>query len=274
MADEEQSLAGGLLGLEWSEDGYSLRTPFDGDVDGDGRHVVVGGETVVTFADSDEGEKAREAILAALKDRSPPSVNAGVGREGTEQHLCGYCGAQYLLMGADYLDQISEALDKVGAPTWSADRSVMFSLVERIAALAPSALARPVSGDVGGLVDTAFQTIMHNPAAYEEAQTYRSAILSAFASLQAALTAEKERVERAEYALAYLASCTAATAEGLLDRKSTSKYELERHRSICSQILDALRGKDIARRFSSAATVGAEARLEKVLARLSEGNAG
>ena len=55
-----------LSGLEWSEDGYSLRTPHDGDVDGDGRHIVVGGETVITFADSDVGEEYRERILAAL----------------------------------------------------------------------------------------------------------------------------------------------------------------------------------------------------------------
>lgn len=55
-----------LAGLELTEDGYSLRTPFDGDVDGDGRHVVVGGEIVRTFADSDQGEELRDAILAAL----------------------------------------------------------------------------------------------------------------------------------------------------------------------------------------------------------------
>lgn len=55
-----------LAGLEWSEDGYSLRTPHDGDVDGDGRHIVVGGETVITFADSDVGEEYRERIRAAL----------------------------------------------------------------------------------------------------------------------------------------------------------------------------------------------------------------
>src|SRR3546814_19432246 len=55
-----------LAGLEWSEDGYSLRTPHDGDVDGDGRHIVVGGETVITFADSDVGEEYLERIRAAL----------------------------------------------------------------------------------------------------------------------------------------------------------------------------------------------------------------
>jgi hypothetical protein len=53
-----------LSGLELTEDGYSLRTPYDGDVDGDGRHIAVGGEIVVTFSDSDGGEKVRDAILA------------------------------------------------------------------------------------------------------------------------------------------------------------------------------------------------------------------
>ncbi|MGV1682962.1 hypothetical protein [Sphingopyxis sp. NJF-3] len=55
-----------LLGLEWTEDGYSLRTPYDGDADGDGRAIIVGGDIVVTFADSDEGEEVREAFIAAL----------------------------------------------------------------------------------------------------------------------------------------------------------------------------------------------------------------
>jgi hypothetical protein len=136
MADEEQSLA------EELERVLASRATVVASQDAEaylGANAKVGVFTVTNAP----------AILTALKDRSRSSVNAGVGQEGTEQHLCGYCGAQYLLMGADYLDQISEALDKVGAPTWSVDRSVMFSLVERIAALAPSALARPVSGEVG-----------------------------------------------------------------------------------------------------------------------------
>src|SRR3546814_7280643 len=56
-----------LAGLEWSEDGYSLRTPHDGDVDGDGRHIVVGGETVITFADSDVGEERSEEHTSELQ---------------------------------------------------------------------------------------------------------------------------------------------------------------------------------------------------------------
>jgi hypothetical protein len=74
------------LGLEWSEDGYSLRTPYDGDVDGEGRHVVVGGETVVTFADSDEGDKAREWFLAAL---SPTVSEADEADEAVKQLIHG-----------------------------------------------------------------------------------------------------------------------------------------------------------------------------------------
>lgn len=82
LARQAHSLPGdvgtALAGLEWSEDGYSLRTPHDGDVDGDGRHVVVGGETVITFADSDVGEEYRERILAALT----PSALSGDAGEG------------------------------------------------------------------------------------------------------------------------------------------------------------------------------------------------
>lgn len=60
------------LGLEWGEDGYSLRTPYDGDVNDDtGQHIVVGGETVVTFSDSDEGDRAREWFHAALTTPAP-----------------------------------------------------------------------------------------------------------------------------------------------------------------------------------------------------------
>lgn len=55
-----------LSGLELTEDGYSLRVAYDGDAADDGRAIVVGGETVVTFADSDEGEAVREAILKIM----------------------------------------------------------------------------------------------------------------------------------------------------------------------------------------------------------------
>src|SRR3546814_5228767 len=69
--------------LEWSEDGYSLRTPHDGDVDGDGRHIVVGGETVITFADSDVGEEYLERIRAALT----PSATISDATKRMEQTL-------------------------------------------------------------------------------------------------------------------------------------------------------------------------------------------
>lgn len=55
-----------LADLEWTEDGYSLQTPFDGDVDGDGRHIVVGGDLVATFDDSEIADKYRHRVIAAL----------------------------------------------------------------------------------------------------------------------------------------------------------------------------------------------------------------
>lgn len=57
-----------FAGLEWTDDRYSLRTPYDGDADGDGRHVVVGGEVVVTFADSDQGDRVRLLVAEAVDD--------------------------------------------------------------------------------------------------------------------------------------------------------------------------------------------------------------
>jgi len=65
-AGEVERLREAFDGLEVTEDGYSLRTPYDGDADGDGRHIVVGGEIVVTFADSDEGDRVRMAVVDAL----------------------------------------------------------------------------------------------------------------------------------------------------------------------------------------------------------------
>lgn len=60
-----------LRDLELTEDGYSLRMPYDGDAD-DGRPIVVGGEIVATFVDSEEGETLRDFVLAALA-RPPQS---------------------------------------------------------------------------------------------------------------------------------------------------------------------------------------------------------
>lgn len=93
---------------------------------------------------------ALRAELAELKG-CPIHRTSQSEREGTEQHLCGHCGAQYLLMGAGYIDRLREALDRAGAPTWSDDRQIMFSLVERIEALAALATPSPVS--IGELVE-------------------------------------------------------------------------------------------------------------------------
>lgn len=70
FSGEGRSGAGEDLGdLEWTEDGYSLRTKYDGDVDGDGRHIVVGGDLIVTFDDSEIADEYRERIIAALNAR-------------------------------------------------------------------------------------------------------------------------------------------------------------------------------------------------------------
>ena len=42
---------------------------------------------------------------------------------------------------------------------------------------------------------------------------------------------------------AWLASVTAATAEGLLDRKSSPKFEIRRQRRICEDAVDMLMGR-------------------------------
>jgi hypothetical protein len=78
QSGEGRSGAGEDLGdLEWTEDGYSLRTKYDGDADGDGRHVVVGGDLIVTFDDSEIADEYRERIIAALNARQ-----SGEGERG------------------------------------------------------------------------------------------------------------------------------------------------------------------------------------------------
>jgi len=63
------------------------------------------------------------------------TAHSGEGREGVEETTCAHCEAQIFLMGADYLDQLEQALNDAGAPKWSADRMEKFNLVKRIAAL-------------------------------------------------------------------------------------------------------------------------------------------
>ena len=56
-------------------------------------------------------------------------------REGVKNVGCNYCGAKVALMGADYLEQLADALDKVGAPRKSPDGNEHYGLEKRIAAL-------------------------------------------------------------------------------------------------------------------------------------------
>ena len=90
------------------------------------------------------------------------------------------------------------------------------------------------------------------------------------AELTEQLAKTKQELEQTEFALAYLASCTAATAEGLLNRKSTPKSELARHHRICTMLLQALQGEDIGKSISSNAIIGTQKRLKDVISELSE----
>lgn len=114
------------------------------------------------------------------------------------------------------------------------------------------------------------QAIEHQSAEKDQENT-----LAALQAAKEALTAQdgvisqqRDLIERQEFALAYLASCTAATAEALLGRKSTPKSELARHRRICEMLLKALEGEALDRHISSTAIIGAETRLRDVIAEL------
>jgi hypothetical protein len=71
------TLIDGIGKVELTEDGLSLRLPYDGDVDGDGRHVVVGGDIIATFEDSDAGEAVRDLLIASLSPAATPVSEAG-----------------------------------------------------------------------------------------------------------------------------------------------------------------------------------------------------
>jgi hypothetical protein len=96
----EAGTAREIAGLELTEDGLSLRTPYDGDVDGDGRHVVVGGEIIATFEDSDLGERVRDFLIEAARSASttiaPSTAQADVReavariREAVNQREAGF----------------------------------------------------------------------------------------------------------------------------------------------------------------------------------------
>lgn len=85
---------------------------------------------------------------------------------------------------------------------------------------------------------------------------------------------QAERVNNEQgFALAYLASCTAATADGMLSRKSTPKYELERNKRICEMLLRAMRGEHVSDRVAHSTIAGAEDRLTRVIGELGKAGA-
>lgn len=67
--EEVRRLRAEIGTVELTEDGLALREPFDGDVDGDGRSIIVGGNALVTFEDSSRGEAVRELLLLALQSK-------------------------------------------------------------------------------------------------------------------------------------------------------------------------------------------------------------
>lgn len=82
-----------IAALELSEDGLSLRTAYDGDADGDGRSIIVGGEVIATFEDSSFGEAVRDFLMhsaraaLAIPQPSPPAddeVKEMVSIEGNQ----------------------------------------------------------------------------------------------------------------------------------------------------------------------------------------------
>jgi len=65
-AGEVERLRQALDRLELTDDDAALRVPYAGDADDHGREIIVGGDVVVSFADSDEGEAVRDAILPLM----------------------------------------------------------------------------------------------------------------------------------------------------------------------------------------------------------------
>lgn len=87
--------------------------------------------------------------------------------------------------------------------------------------------------------------------------------------LRAELAGRDAEIERLEYAVGYLSSCTAATAEGLLHVKS-SKRERHRHAEICQMLLAVLNGKHLHKHYRISDQPGVVHRLERVVAKIEE----
>lgn len=88
------------------------------------------------------------------------------------------------------------------------------------------------------------------------------------------ITRLQAEVGRLEFALAYFVSCTAATAEGLAGRKTSSKSEKDRHHSILGNMITVLQGGGIETRFPSSSVAGALNRAVRARAALSPGGDG
>jgi len=99
----------GLNGLEWTEDGLSLRTSYDGDVDGDtGRHIVVGGEIIVTFSDSEEAEKYRNRVLIAMRPNWTYAIQYGPDGEDGYSWVYDECGQMIAVMRTHDAQRLAE----------------------------------------------------------------------------------------------------------------------------------------------------------------------
>ena len=96
-------------------------------------------EKVSTFA-PDNALVGRFDFTAGDYRRAARALSATPpAQEGVEISDCAYCGAQVALMGADYLDQVMEALDRISAPRKSPDGLIHYGITDRIAALATTA---------------------------------------------------------------------------------------------------------------------------------------
>lgn len=87
----------------------------------EGGHVVTPGDWIATGVQGEHWPIKPDVFAATYEPANTPSDQPAEGqgdaeREGAVQHLCPHCSAQVMLMGAQYLDQIEEALVAAGAP--------------------------------------------------------------------------------------------------------------------------------------------------------------
>lgn len=68
----------------------AIRAPYDGDIDGDGRHIVVGGEEICRFSDNELDIENSELIVAAVNSLPALLARIEAQREALEK-----CRAQF-----------------------------------------------------------------------------------------------------------------------------------------------------------------------------------